>query len=413
MPEAIKNFFEAGSFETGYRTCDDFVEIMAGTNMKTHPMYVEATKDVSKTGNKSLASLKRFITAIENVASEEKVKDSRISSSKGNMKNFKGYDNIKICMEFMSKNLSGIPMASDLKKLHDCLDKFQPQYSEAYEKKVRLIVLEYESSLYMLITGLSTALATNMDVVQNGDSIKIQKKEGSTGGLIAKTLKDLVNQLTSSSHKDYLEAMLKSVEYKPVDTKIEESTDLFIEGSVADTFELIDSMVSNIGKIGHYTKSIASSIVKSVFGIIPLIRSIMYLRFKKKADTVNALEQQARFLEQNIEVVKNKQSIEPAKKAAIIRRQQAIVNGYKKRAEKLRAELTDGEREAATSIQNMNQEVHSKKDDETDFVLESVGFMLEKTDTSLKKKYKKYSDHCKQIGIEPDPYEEWKKDKED
>ncbi|MCM1439687.1 MAG: hypothetical protein NC131_10900 [Roseburia sp.] len=443
--------FEAGDFTSGFKTCDDFLDIMTGFGSNMSPEYMEAAEDAKKGGNKSMASLKKFLVAIEDIDQDKKVQDSRISSSKGNIKNFKGYHNIEVCMEFMDKNLAGLPLAKDLKKLHDALVKFQPQYTEAYEKKVRILVLEYESALYMLVTGITMTLSTNMEVVQNGNSLKFQKKEGSTGGMITKTLKDLVKQLTASNHRDYLDVMLKSVDYKPISGVKTEGTEVMLEAGVADTVELIDNVMSNIGKIGHYTKSIVSSIVRSVFGIIPLIRSILYLRYKKKADTVLALEQQAKFLEQNIEVVKNRQTDDPKKKADVIRRQQAVVDAYRRRAEKLRAELTESERDASQGVQSMNQEIHDKQDEVTDdFVLESVGFFMEKKlskgDTEkiagtigglidkcdnqvkagdldkpvdgpahqpgLRKQYRQYSNHCKEIGIEPKAFDEWKKDKE-
>ena len=174
--------------------------------------------------------------------------------------------------------------------------------------------------------------------------------------------------------------------------------------------------------------------VRSVFGIIPLIRSVLYLRYKKKADTVLALEQQANFLEQNIEALKNKQTDQPHKKEQIIKRQQAIVDGYRRRAEKLRAQLTEGEREASAGIQSMNQEIHDKKDDDTDFVLETAGYVTEafglgkkkdiqvethdvdekdvpanirKAADKAEKAYEKYKKDCKVAGKKPADYKAW------
>ena len=54
------------------------------------------------------------------------------------------------------------------------LEKFQPLYTESYEKQVRLIMLEYETALYMLITGLSLVIATNIDVENSNNNIMIK-----------------------------------------------------------------------------------------------------------------------------------------------------------------------------------------------------------------------------------------------
>ena len=210
-------------------------------------------------------------------------------------------------------------------------------------------------------------MAENIDVVQTGTMIKIQKNSSNSNGIIHKTINDLNKQLTNKQHKQYLEEMIKSKEYTKVDTNIQEST-TYMEAVVSDTIELIDAMITGVGKIGHYTVSIVRTIKNSLFGIIPLIRSCLYLRYKKKADTVLALEQQAEFIKQNIEQLQNRTNMDPAEKERIIKKQKATVEAYKKKAAKLRAQLTEGEKEASVAI---NKENPGIKNSDDDFVLEN------------------------------------------
>lgn len=356
--------------------CTDFLEIVAGTNNKITSVYREAAKNVDESTPKAMGYLKNFITSIESIAAKENVKDTRISGTKGNITSFDGYDNIKTAMEFLEKNLGKIEIIKDLGTIYNTLKTCQPQYSEGYDKNVRLIVLEYESALYLLVTGLSMAMVDNIDVVQNGVQLKIQKKNGATNGPTTKTIHELAKQLSSKNHKEYLEEMLKGKEKLGTNTKIEESVS-FMESTVADTIDLIDAMINNVSRIASVGRRLILTVKNSIFGIIPLIRSILYLRYKKKADTILALDQQVQFINMNIEQLQNLKNMDPAKKAEIIKKQKAVAEQYQKKAAKLRAQLTDGEREASEALKKEDPEI--KKVDDGDFILENgFSFYAEK-----------------------------------
>ena len=264
-----------------------------------------------------------------------------------------------------NKNLSGIDSVKDCVTVLDALENHQSLYVDGYDKNVRLIILEYENSVYLLVTALSMVMANNMDVVSNGTEIRIQKKSATTFGIIPKTLKDLAKQLSDRNHKSYLEELLNGV--GNVDSGEMHESATFMESSVTDTLALINDMIKNTSRITKMGRRLFSSIKNSMFGIIPLIRSIIYLRYKKKADTILSLEQQVVFIQRNIEQLKNIKTMDPAKKAEVIKKQQAVCEAYKKKAEKLRAELCEGEKDAATAI---HKEDPKLKNTDDDFVLE-------------------------------------------
>lgn len=372
---------------------NDFLEIISGTNNKLHPLYTEASNNVNNDTPKSLNYIKKFITSIENIANKESVKDHRISKSKGNIKNLSLYEDIKVSINFLKKNLGN--NVKNLDDIFNALEKFQPQYSEAYEKNVRLVELEYENAVYLLITGLSLTMAENINIVQNGVSIKIEKKSSNNNGIIKKTISDFAKQLNSKNHKEYLDELIKSKEYLKINTNIEESVS-FMEATVSNTIELVDLIFTGVGKIGHYTMNIVKSVKSSLFGIIPLIRSCLYLRYKKKADTIIALEQQVEFINQNIERLENRTNINEKEKAAIIKRQKAVIESYNKKAAKLRAQLIDTEREAANNIESDNKDIKSSKNNnDDDFILENGISILELYSESSKNKEGSISTDCK------------------
>ena len=361
-----------------YNINTNYLEIMSGSNIPTSKVYTEVAKSIDESTPKAMAKVKKFIMLMEDISNENVVKDNRISSTKGNIKQFSGYENIKSVMEFLKLGLGNVDIVRDLYNIYDALEKYQPLYSEGYSKNVKLIILEYESSLYQLVTGLSLAMATELDIVQTGFSIKIQKKHGFTHGIIHKTSKDLAKQLSSKNHKEYLETLLKMSEDIKVSPVTESST--FYEGTVLDILQLVDAICGKASSIGKFAINTLKRIKGSFFGIIPIIRGILYFRYNRKADTIKNLEQQAAFIQQNIERIEKRTNINPEEKDAIIKKQQAYVEAYKKKAEKLRAELSETEKEAATEIKKADEEIKNSDDD--DFVLESSlgNFNLLKTE---------------------------------
>lgn len=349
-----------------YNICTDFLEIVAGTNNTITKEYREAAKNIDETNSKAMGYIKNFITSIEELDSKDSVKDQRISSTRGNILSFTGYENIKTAMEFLSKNLGKVDVIKDLDEIYQSLKKYQPQYTEGYDKNVRLIVLEYESALYILITGLSMVMAEQIDIVQNGVQIKVQKKSVKNDGPIMKTVKELAKQLRDKNHKEYLDELLKGRERVPVDTEIKESG-TFMEASISGTFELINTIINNVGRIASVGKRLILAVKNSIFGIVPLIRTVLYLRYKRKADTILSLDQQVHFINMNIDQLQNMTRMDPKKKEEIIQKQKAVAEMYRKKAAKLRAELTECEREASTAIKKEDPEI-KKVDD--DFILE-------------------------------------------
>lgn len=361
----------------------NYIDILAGTTNNAMKVYREAAENVENNNVKAMGYLKNFITSIESLASKENVKDERITSSKGNIKQFKGYDNIQTALEFLDKNLKGTDLLKELHDIHNALVNCTTQFTAAYERNVRIIILEYESALYMLITGLSMLMATRVDVVQNGTSIKIQKKSGTDMGVMSKTIRELAKQMSSKNHKNYLEELLKSKEELRVNVdsvKVQKESVTFVESSVTDTIDLITSIWGNVKKLGSFAKRTAIGIRQSFFGIIPLIRACLYMRYKKKADTILALEQQIAFINMNIEQLQNMKTMNPAKKAEIIQKQKAVIEQYRKKAEKLRAQLCETEKEAATEI---NKEDPNLKNVDDEFVLEWAGVHIDKSNQEV------------------------------
>lgn len=368
----------------------DFLQIISGTSNKLSREFTEAKSIVEGSKNGALGYLKKFITSIDALSNQSGVKDGRISSTRGNIREFVGFDNIKTSMDFMKNNLHGVKLVKDLDSLFNSIQNYQPQYTEGYNKNINLIILEYESAVDLLVTGITLVMASNVAIVHNGTKIKVTKKgSDDSSNVTAKVIKEFASQLANKNHREYLEGILKtSSSVTNDDAEINEAyQNPYSEATFIDTIGLIDRMVDDTGRIIKFGVNTARAIKNSLFGIVPLIRSALYIKYKKKADTINALDQQVGFIKMNIEQLENITTMDPAKKAEIIQKQKAVIEQYEKRAAKLRAELTDGEREASTSINNENPQMRTPsnitdKDSDDDFVLEylSSDTIVESTD---------------------------------
>ena len=348
----------------------DYTNIIAGTSDTYSKAYKEAAANTNVETDKGVKILTNFLKSIESLNSKENVKDTRISSSKGNIKSFSGYEDINTTINFLNKNFKGAPDVKECIKIFNALEKYTSQYTQAYEKKNRLIVLEYENALYLLVTGLSSIVANRMDVVTDGEEIKIQSKGVNRASAIEKALSEMAKTLDSASHDDYLNTLLdaKAEAVAVKESVYTEVTAADVAGYIGNTVGMVKNVFSKGGTLAKKGINIFKAARGTFFGIVPLIRSVLYLRYKKKADTILALEQQALFIRNNIEKLENIKNMDPKKKAVVIKKQQAVAERYMKKAAKLRAQLMETEKEASTAQAAEDKKIGNTDDD---FVLEN------------------------------------------
>lgn len=347
-----------------YQISENYYEVIAGTSNHTHPVFVEAAKSADEHDEKGAAYMKAFLQGIEDLAHSKNGRDKRIMDSKGNIKSFSGYKNIQTVLSFLVKNLGKVEGVSDCEKLFKELESLAPQYERGYSKQVRLVMLEYESAVYILVTSLSMFMATKMDFEANGEKIQIVQKKETTHGVIEKTLKSLTEIITKPNHRKYLEELVKVSDEVAETREVNESVN-FIESAVGDTLALIGAVFNNVGGIFKATRSIFRMLKDTLFGIVPLIRTCIYMKYKARADHILSLEEDADFIEKNIEQLQNRTNMSPTKKANIIKRQQAAAEAKRKKAAKLRAQLMECEKDASEDIKKHDKDIKNAPKKET------------------------------------------------
>lgn len=403
-----------------YGISNDFLEIVSGTTNTLSKAYKEAASHLKGSMDETgINYLKKFLISIESLAKNPKVNDKRIRESKGEIQTFSQHDNIVYMLGFLQKNLRNLTTLKDLQSIYDSLVLYAPQYRDGYRAHARLVELEYETAIYLLVTGLVSTMTNGIEVVQNGVDIQIKKKASqNTNNLIDQMVADFAKQLTGKRHKEYLISVTDNyAKTKKGKNALNESVDndYYSESVVMDTVMVLQNIFDNFGRIVTSAKQIGYTIKQSVFGIIPAIRGVLYLRYKKKADTVLALDQQCAWIRMNIEQINRRTDMDPQKKAIIIKKQQAVIAAYQKKAAKLRAELNETQRDAAQEIKKENPTIASKSDD-GDLVLESTSDELQmlferasssknvadvRKDSFFMKRKKKANDEKKELGDAP------------
>lgn len=359
-----------------YDFCDDYMTILAGTSNRLARAYVEAAEHVEKDDDASVKYLKKFIGSIEKLSKSPKVNDARITKSKGFLREFEEHENIDYMLKFLQQYVKE-PIVGDLKKIYDAVTSYGTEYRSGYDKNVRLVELEYESAVYMLVTGLVYTMSNCVEFAQQDTGFKIVKKAIDKRDTIAKMTSKMAKQLSEKDHKLYLSKLVEAATVarrdsgKPVTESYE--GEYTIESVVGDALDLFDAITNNIGRIMGAGKMMIRTMKRTMFGILPMIRGVIYLHYKKKADHIANLEQQCAFLKMNIDQLNRRTDLSKEEKERLIKRQSAYVKAYEKKAAKIRAELNEQSRDAAASLEKDREVIqNAPKSNDDDMVLESV-----------------------------------------
>lgn len=391
-----------------YDFCDDYMTILAGTSNRLARAYVEAAEHVEKDDDASVKYLKKFIGSIEKLSKSPKVNDARITKSKGFLREFEEHENIDYMLKFLQQYVKE-PIVGDLKKIYDAVTSYGTEYRSGYDKNVRLVELEYESAVYMLVTGLVYTMSNCVEFAQQDTGFKVVKKAIDKRDTIAKMTSKMAKQLSEKDHKLYLSKLVEAATIarrdsgKPVAESYE--GEYTIESVVGDALDLFDAITNNIGRIMGAGKMMIRTMKRTMFGILPMIRGVIYLHYKKKADHIANLEQQCAFLKMNIDQLNRRTDLSKEEKERLIKRQSAYVKAYEKKAAKIRAELNEQSRDAAASLEKDREVIQNapKSNDDEDMVLESVdGFEYltegksgKVTDELQIKAWETFSKYCK------------------
>lgn len=383
---------------SNYNIPTDYYDLVLG-NFTKHSMKYERAFTESQIGNPTGNNIfTRFMKSIESLFRSKEVKDDRISSSRGNIENFEGNENIVKSLSFIKDNFKGATIYNELNTIYEYLKGHADLYEMGYEKNIFPIIAEYDNAVYILVTGLSTVMSSEMDLDIKNNKLVVSKKDSNMIGIISNAVKGMASELAKPTHTDYLNELIKAAD---APTNIQED--------FVDTINAWNASGELFKNLVKGATTLVKKTINTGLGIIPLIRSIIYLRYKRKADLILELDQQVAYIEQNIELLRNKTNMDPKEKEIIIKKQQAYINAYRKKAEQLRAELAETEKDAAKAAKDDEPNIQASTDpstgeindnsdmgDDDGFSLESVEDKEEKETDDNEPSYKVYH-HMKKL----------------
>ena len=341
----------------------DPIELYCGTSNRTHPVYTEALDMVKSQSPKMQHYVKNFLVAIKRTYKHQ---NKSIVGSKGNITACKDDQYISKAFQILDKHVSGDAGLNRLKKLYEGMKGNASLYGDGYTKQIDFITLEYETAAATLIHGLEYKLATHLDIDNRTAKLFVTpRKDVQVNDALESMIEGFAREISSEAHRQYLRALIDAKEEFTI-----QKEDVFItESSLGDAVKLITSIVTGVGKIATVVGSIGKIVLRSLFGILPLIRAAVYMFYQRKADKIIGLEEQIKFIEFNIGQLEHNKSMPQEKKNEVIAKQKAVIEAYKKKCAKLRAELTDQSETAKTELKRDTPAL-SKSEPQDDFVLD-------------------------------------------
>ena len=358
----------------------DPIQIMSGTDNMTHPLYVESVKAVSKSDKKAMHYIKNFLLTVEN--GRKKIDMSPISKTNGDITKFAQYKAIQEGIGYLKMAKS--PLATDLNIILDKVREFQPYYADGYNRKMNMLVVEYEAMVMMLQSSLSLALAT-ITLKESPEGISL-----GTNNQISSNMKKLIHntaiELTKKEHKSILEALMKASE-APRDTRVMDkkrevkteavaTATLLATGTAALLFAsqavgVIKNIITGAINLGISAYYFMANFTKSYLNVVSLVRMIAYSYYNKKVKKILKLEEQINFLKKSVEEIKISRSLSEEQKAEMIKKREAYIEMWTKKCAKLRAEFADVEDVTTDQLHADDQKIRqTEKDSSDEFVLE-------------------------------------------
>ena len=359
----------------------DPVLIMSGTDNTTHPLYVESVNAVEgKNDKKALHYIKNFALSIEN--GRKRIDMSPITKTSGDITKFSHYKALKQGLEYLST--AGSPLASDLKLILSKVEEFRPYYADGYNRKLHILIMEYEAMVMMLQSSTSLALSTiTMKKTPKGIALGVN-------GEISPNMKKLIHnsavEITKKGHKSLLEGLMKASN-APRDTNVgnkeeEVKTEavisagtLLMAGSAMAVAKEIVNLAKNIlvgaFNIGLSGLHMLKTFAKNYLSIISLVRTIAYSYYNRKVNRILKLEEQITFLKKAIEEIQINKSISEEQKGEMIKKREAYIEMWTKKCAKLRAEFSDVEDTSTDQLHADDQKIRqSEKSSDNEFNLD-------------------------------------------
>lgn len=264
-----------------------------------------------------------------------------IPKSKGNIRNYSGYNTMMDTLNTM-KNLSGTSgMSNESIKLIDTvitavkgIEALSDLYEKGFQKKVDYVMLEYNTFVYCSVQATTSLLSEVVEFIKGFD-------------------------------KDALEFKLKNTKYRANLFYVEQLAKFNNVTAHTDYRKYLSSLLNE--DKDNFTGAMAvgiAAVATVAVMIVPVTRSCIYRIYKMRAKLSEALALQAYFLELNKASIEANKNMDSEKKKKVIKKQEAVRKMFLKLSDKLRIDnakaARESEKEKAKDDKKLSKEETSK-----------------------------------------------------
>ena len=312
--DAISILCESDSLSPNWKEREQIREILEDANSPVTRKYHE----------------KLFQSVIE----KKHINFGSIEKSKGDIKEYEGYQNMIEILDILSKLAiaerydSVLGYIQIVQKAIKNLEDLRTAYMEKKKKKTDYVILEYNTYVYTTVEATTTLLYEFVEYVKRPDMVTME--------IQLKNNKSRANLFYFEQLKKFNNVIDKmGIEYR----KLLEN--LCKKGR--ENFIGVDEIIG------------ITAISVVAMAIVPITRELIYQFYRLRGNLSASLEMQAKFLEMNKACLEAQTEMDPKKKKEIIDKQKKLSNFLRRISEKIKVKTSKSIKDTKVELNKQNK----------------------------------------------------------
>lgn len=312
--DAISILCESDSLSPNWKEREQIREILEDANSPVTRKYHE----------------KLFQSVIE----KKHINFGSIEKSKGDIKEYEGYQNMIEILDILSKLAiaerydSVLGYIQIVQKAIKNLEELRTAYMEGFSTKTDYVILEYNTYVYTTVEATTTLLYEFVEYVKRPDMVTME--------IQLKNNKSRANLFYFEQLKKFNNVIDKmGIEYR----KLLEN--LCKKGR--ENFIGVDEIIG------------ITAISVVAMAIVPITRELIYQFYRLRGNLSASLEMQAKFLEMNKACLEAQTEMDPKKKKEIIDKQKKLSNFLRRISEKIKVKTSKSIKDTKVELNKQNK----------------------------------------------------------
>lgn len=312
--DAISILCESDSLSPNWKEREQIREILEDANSPVTRKYHE----------------KLFQSVIE----KKHINFGSIEKSKGDIKEYEGYQNMIEILDILSKLAiaerydSVLGYVQIVQKAIKNLEDLRTAYMEGFSTKTDYVILEYNTYVYTTVEATTTLLYEFVEYVKRPDMVTME--------IQLKNNKSRANLFYFEQLKKFNNVIDKmGIEYR----KLLEN--LCKKGR--ENFIGVDEIIG------------ITAISVVAMAIVPITRELIYQFYRLRGNLSASLEMQAKFLEMNKACLEAQTEMDPKKKKEIIDKQKKLSNFLRRISEKIKVKTSKSIKDTKVELNKQNK----------------------------------------------------------